>query len=164
MSSNPGPGGGWAYVLTHGDETQEETGEEGIEQDTVSPRMEVYSALRNRVMPSSSNVGMTLFLSAEYRGSRRAGRRPAPRASIAGRDRAPRACRRRGPAGRRRPPTPARRAASRTWRAARGARACAAARSAAATPPYSGAGRHPAPRARAEGSGVGLVGPPASTA
>jgi len=43
--TNPGPGG-WAYVLTHGDETQEETGEEGIEQDTVSPRMEVLAVVR----------------------------------------------------------------------------------------------------------------------
>ncbi len=42
---NPGPGG-WAYVLTYGDETREETGEEGIEQDTVSPRMEVLAVVR----------------------------------------------------------------------------------------------------------------------
>ena len=33
---NPGPGG-WAYVIAHSDETREESGEEGIEQDTVSP-------------------------------------------------------------------------------------------------------------------------------
>jgi len=64
----------------------------------------------------------------------------APRASTAATDWAPRAYRQRGPAGRRRTPTPARRAANRPWHAARGARACAIARSAAATPPYSGAG------------------------
>ncbi len=42
---NPGPGG-WAYVLAHGDETREETGEEGVEQDTVSPRMEIMAVVR----------------------------------------------------------------------------------------------------------------------
>ncbi len=41
---NPGPGG-WAYVLTHGDETREDSGVDGIEQDTVSPRMEVLAVV-----------------------------------------------------------------------------------------------------------------------
>jgi len=41
---NPGPGG-WAYVLMYGDETWEESGEEGIEEDTVSLRMEVMAVV-----------------------------------------------------------------------------------------------------------------------
>jgi len=46
-SCKPNPGaGGWAYVFAHGDETREESGEEGIEQDTVSPRMEVLAVVR----------------------------------------------------------------------------------------------------------------------
>jgi len=42
---NPGPGG-WAYVLMYGDETWHESGEEGIEEGTVSPRMEVMAVVR----------------------------------------------------------------------------------------------------------------------
>jgi ribonuclease HI len=46
-SCKPNPGaGGWAYVLTHGDDTQEDSGVDGIEQDTVSPRMEVLAVVR----------------------------------------------------------------------------------------------------------------------
>jgi ribonuclease HI len=46
-SCKPNPGvGGWAYVLTHDDEMREGSGEEGIAQDTVSPRMEVLAVVR----------------------------------------------------------------------------------------------------------------------
>jgi len=46
-SCKPNPGlGGWAYVCAHGDETREGSGEEGIEQDTVSPRMEILAVVR----------------------------------------------------------------------------------------------------------------------
>ena len=46
-SCKPNPGvGGWAYVLMHGDEMREESGVDGIEQDTVSPRMEVLAVVR----------------------------------------------------------------------------------------------------------------------
>jgi len=46
-SCKPNPGvGGWAYVLTHNDETREDSGVDGIEQDTVSPRMEVLAVVR----------------------------------------------------------------------------------------------------------------------
>ena len=61
-SCKPNPGvGGWAYVLMHGDETREDSGMDGIEQDTVSPRMEVLAVVRalEATVPGSAVVVRT---------------------------------------------------------------------------------------------------------